>query len=158
VQLILIRHGDAGYHIDDSLRALTVSGQAQAGQTAAYIANNFQPDAIISSPYVRAQQTAQLLSSKLKGLPVSVFEHITPTDNHGRAIDFLQDLAEKQQLNCVAVVCHMDIVSRICSALTGDIPLGFSLAEARVLEQNVIADGLSTQVTNFIPDASIGLL
>lgn len=152
MQLILIRHGEAGQHRQDSQRELTERGQRQATQTADYIVKNYQPDALVVSPYIRAQQTMQALSRQLPDVPVTVFENITPLDDHHHAIDDLLAHAEAKQAECVVVVCHMDIVARICAALTGDAFVSFSLAEARVLEQTVIASGLSKQVTHFIPD------
>lgn len=153
MQLILVRHGEAGIHRQDSQRELTERGQAQAVQTAAFICQNYSPDALVVSPYIRAQQTMQALATKLPDVPVTVFENITPLDDHHQAIDDLLAHAEAKQAECVVVVCHMDIVARMCAALTGDGFVSYALAEARVLEQTVIAEGLSKQVTHFIPDA-----
>lgn len=152
MQLILVRHGEAGQHHQDSQRELTERGLSQARQTADYICQHYHPDALVVSPYVRAQQTLEALSSKLPDVPVTVFENITPLDDHVPAIDDFLAHAEAKQAQCMVVVCHMDIVARICAALTGDAFVGFSLAEARVLEQTVIAASLSRQVAHFIPD------
>jgi len=51
MQLILVRHGDAGaYTLPDHERNLSALGQAQASQTAKWLAENFEPDHFIVSP------------------------------------------------------------------------------------------------------------
>ena len=58
MQLILVRHGDAGaYTLPDHERNLSALGQAQAHRPQRGFAENFEPDHFIVSPYNRAQQT-----------------------------------------------------------------------------------------------------
>ena len=63
--LWLLRHGQAGVHAaSDAQRELTDFGRQEVLQSAAHLAG--QPlVAIIASPYVRAQQTAQLVRQQL---------------------------------------------------------------------------------------------
>lgn len=151
MQLILIRHGEAGVHKQDSQRELTLRGHQQALQTARYICEHYQPDRLIVSPYVRAQQTMQAFSTQLPHTPVMTLPNITPMDDHFAAIDSIASYAEQHNAACVVVVCHMDIVARITAALTNDAFRSFALAEARVLDQVAICKGFSTQIANFIP-------
>jgi phosphohistidine phosphatase len=65
-----LRHGQAGnrqdWHGDDSERPLTAEGKKRMAKEAAGIrALGFLPDLIISSPLVRAYQTAQIVAKAL---------------------------------------------------------------------------------------------
>ena len=61
----ILRHGEAQAHArTDAERNLTEQGRAEALRSAAHLIG--QPiDAIFASPYVRAQQTAQLVREAL---------------------------------------------------------------------------------------------
>jgi phosphohistidine phosphatase len=69
-QLYLLRHANAGdpaaWTGDDAARPLSDQGRRQAEQLGAFLAAaGFQPDAIISSPKVRARETAEYLAAAL---------------------------------------------------------------------------------------------
>ena len=60
-QLVFLRHGQAGTASSDSERPLTELGRSQAEQSAKRLAQEgFVPDIIISSPYKRAMETAEI--------------------------------------------------------------------------------------------------
>lgn len=70
MQLHLIRHADAGdpgaWRGDDDERPLSDKGYAQAERLALHLALvGFEPDAVLSSPKVRARQTAEIVASAL---------------------------------------------------------------------------------------------
>jgi phosphohistidine phosphatase len=70
VQLHLLRHADAGdpeaWHGPDEARPLSPKGQAQSQRLGAFLASvSFRPDAIVSSPKLRAAQTAQAVADAL---------------------------------------------------------------------------------------------
>ncbi|WP_410472463.1 phosphohistidine phosphatase SixA [Faucicola mancuniensis] len=157
MKIILIRHGDAGaYTHPDSERNLSELGKRQANQTAewlkGYAEKNGSPDLFISSPYNRAVQTCQIIKQKFANVEHIIFDKITPYDDAKLAIDGLSDLLENIADNAtVVIVCHMNIIAYMASILTGEPPYSFSLAEARVFEMPVVADGLATQIAQFIP-------
>ena len=71
MKIYLIRHSNAvdpgtpGYE-DDSLRPLTEKGRDKMNKIAAALkALDVQPDLIVSSPYVRARETAEILAKVL---------------------------------------------------------------------------------------------
>jgi probable phosphoglycerate mutase len=75
-ELILIRHGQT----EGNLRRLLVGrtdmplddvGRRQAAATADFAAASYQPDLIVSSPLVRARDTAERIGSRI-GLPVEI--------------------------------------------------------------------------------------
>ena len=80
LELHLVRHGDAGdpdaWHRPDDERPLSQKGQAQAHRLADFLAS-VRPgiDAVITSPKVRARETAEPIASVL-GVPVSLDERL----------------------------------------------------------------------------------
>ena len=70
LQLHFLRHADAGdpeaWARPDAERPLSPKGERQAERLGAFLAElAFRPDAIISSPKVRARQTADLVAGSL---------------------------------------------------------------------------------------------
>jgi phosphohistidine phosphatase len=80
LQLHLLRHADAGdperWTADDAARPLSEKGVRQAERLGAFLAEvAFRPDALISSPKVRARQTAEILGDAL-GVGVRLDERL----------------------------------------------------------------------------------
>ena len=162
MKLIFVRHGQAGpYFEDDAGRDLTEFGRLQAAQTAQHITSMHQLDLIIASPYNRADQTAKILQEQAIASGQSpsfvTVSSITPDDDPVTALDdidcvirakFDMDTDDK----CIAIVCHMPIVARMVAQLDGLSPAAFELAECRVVQTAVLAEGLARSVDGFIPD------
>ena len=147
MQLILVRHGDAGaYTLPDHERNLSTLGQAQASQTAAWLAKNFEPDHFIVSPYNRAQTLAQI-QQFFPHVPVTTYEGITPDNDADIAVDALGELVG----DCMVVVCHMNIIAKIAHILTDEPLEGFALAEARVYDMGILAPSLAAEIKRFVP-------
>ncbi len=73
VALHLLRHAHAGdpmkWHGPDDVRPLSDKGRLQAERLGLFLADaGFQPDAIISSPKLRALETARLVATPLEML------------------------------------------------------------------------------------------
>jgi phosphohistidine phosphatase len=69
-ELYLLRHAHAGdpegWTGDDAARPLSAKGEGQSERLGAFLAGvGFQPDAVVSSPKVRARQTAELVARQL---------------------------------------------------------------------------------------------
>jgi phosphohistidine phosphatase len=78
IQLHLLRHAHAGdpmkWSHDDADRPLSEKGRLQAERLGLFLAEaGFQPDAILSSPKLRALDTARLVATALE-LPVRVVD------------------------------------------------------------------------------------
>lgn len=76
IELLLVRHADAGDPLtwpgDDADRPLSAKGRRQAARLGALLsAAGFRPDALISSPKLRARQTADAVGSAL-GVGVAI--------------------------------------------------------------------------------------
>ena len=152
MQLILVRHGDAGaYTLPDHERNLSALGQAQASQTAAWLAENFEPDHFIVSPYNRAQQTLAQIQQFFPHVPVTTYEGITPDNDADIAVDALGELVG----DCMVVVCHMNIIAKIAHILTDEPLEGFALAEARVYDMGILAPSLAAEIKRFVPTCQV---
>lgn len=70
LQLQFLRHADAGdpggWAADDALRPLSAKGELQAERLGTFLADiGFRPDAIVSSPKVRARRTAEIVGEAI---------------------------------------------------------------------------------------------
>ncbi|MBP6352222.1 MAG: phosphohistidine phosphatase SixA [Acinetobacter sp.] len=149
MQLTLVRHGEAlpAVNGNDTKRPLTERGHAQAKQTGQYLKNQIQPEVFVVSPLLRAQETLAHIQANFTDVPVLICDTIKPDDDAATAIEWLSKLPYQS----VAVVCHMNVVAYIAEQLTHNGFQPFALAEARIYDQAVIANGLSTQTHAFIP-------
>lgn len=149
MQLTLIRHGEAAAAVfgNDTTRPLTELGHQQAELTATHLKTRLQPDVFVVSPLLRAQETLAHLQAYFPHVPVVVCDTIKPDDDAKVALEWLSYLPYQS----IVVVCHMNLVAHLAARLTGDHFYPFALAEARIYQQAVIADGFSTQQHAFIP-------
>lgn len=129
MQLLLFRHGPAAPRgrkwSDDRLRPLTAPGKAKSARAAKGLARlGLHPDLIVSSPFVRARQTAELLASAFrpKGL-LELDEALAPG---GNPLPLLGKLARKG-LPLVAFVGHEPSLSRLAATLVSGRPTGAAL-------------------------------
>jgi phosphohistidine phosphatase SixA len=79
-ELYLLRHAHAGdpegWTGDDAARPLSAKGEGQADRLGAFLAGvGFRPDAIASSPKIRARQTAEIVAGHL-GVEVRLEERL----------------------------------------------------------------------------------
>lgn len=151
MQLTLVRHGEASPPINgnDTKRPLTQRGHLQAKQTAEFLKELIVPDVFVVSPLLRAQETLAHIQHYFKDVPVLICDKIKPEDDAKSAVEWLSQLPYEN----IIVVCHMNVVAHIAEQLTLENFNPFALAEARLYEQTVIANGLSTQQKAFIPTA-----
>jgi phosphohistidine phosphatase len=149
MQLTLVRHGEAAPPVmgNDTKRPLTARGHAQAEETADFLKDIIKPEVFVVSPLLRAQETLSYLQKHFKDVPVVICNTIKPDDDAKVAVEWISQLPYES----IAVVCHMNVVAYISSILTSESFHPYSLAEARIFEQSVIAAGLSTQIKSFIP-------
>jgi len=135
-----LRHGLAGdredWHDDDSLRPLTREGIKKMEREARTIAQlDLKLDAIVSSPLVRARQTAEIVAKKLK-----IRDRLTEDANLGLDFD-LEHLAEVVGVHAgagaIMLVGHDPSMSTTIGKLIGSASLEMkkgSLACVEILE------------------------
>jgi phosphohistidine phosphatase len=111
---IAVEHGDPAYDRDE-MRPLTPDGIHKFRLAARGIdALDAKPDRILSSPLVRARQTAEILRDVLaRDLKIEITQHLVPGGNYGDLVAAVTALGEGR----VAVVGHEPHLSGFVSYL-----------------------------------------
>ena len=121
----LLRHAHAGDSAEwdgpDATRPLTEKGRGQAERLGRFLAAQaFRPEAILTSPKVRAAQTAEIVAGHL-GLGVGIEERLAGGLDLG-VVDAI--LAEQGSPRSVVLVGHDPDFSELLATLCGaDIPM-----------------------------------
>jgi broad specificity phosphatase PhoE len=79
-RLLLIRHGESEGNRDRVFTytpevPITPAGRVQARTTAEYVRERYEPSLLVSSPYTRARQTAEIIGDVL-ALPIAIEEDL----------------------------------------------------------------------------------
>jgi phosphohistidine phosphatase len=126
VLLVLIRHADAAPGSPDELRALTPEGHEQSRRLGEQLrADGIEPDAVLSSPLLRARETAGDLGF---GAPEPLDE-LAPG---ATADDVRAAVADRGET--VVVVGHQPDCGQIAAAMSGGPEPAFPPAGVHVLE------------------------
>jgi phosphohistidine phosphatase SixA len=112
VRVIVVRHAAAAPGEPDDLRPLTDQGREASRMLGELLAER-EPDAVVSSPLLRARETAQAIASAA-GLEVEVDERLAP----GADADDLRAAVDGRG-ETVVTVGHQPDCSEIVLALTG---------------------------------------
>jgi phosphohistidine phosphatase len=117
--IYLMRHGTADTPYTGSESSLTASGRVGAEETAEYIkSEGIQFDVIISSPKLRAAQTAEIVA-KTTDYPIAEIiktDTLKPNAMPTETMRFLSNHAHKQAILCVG---HLPSMPRLAAALIG---------------------------------------
>ena len=122
VQLHLLRHAHAGdpfaWDGPDASRPLSSRGERQADRLGRFLAGiGFRTDAIITSPKVRATQTAEIVAKRL-GVPVRTDDRLAGELGLGALEAILRDVGDP---SAPILVGHdpdfSDLVVKLCGAL-----------------------------------------
>ena len=126
MKLYLIRHSNAiepgtPEYDDDSLRPLTEKGRDKMKEIASALKNlEVKPDLIVSSPFVRARQTAEILVKVLKYKQELMFsEALIPM---GSADDIIGEINEKYHVDELVLVGHEPCFSVLIGTLIAGNP------------------------------------
>jgi phosphohistidine phosphatase len=126
MRLVLVRHAEAAPGDPDELRALTATGHEQARELGERLrAEGIAPDAVLSSPLLRARETAAGLGF---GEPVALAE-LAP----GATADGVR-AAIAGRGDTVVVVGHQPDCSLITAALRGGDEPAFPPAGAQIIQ------------------------
>jgi phosphohistidine phosphatase len=131
--LIIVRHGiaeDRSEEKPDNERELTAKGQKRMKEIAKRLAKLLpEPDALISSPYVRAVQTALFISKAYDGsVTVRTSDALTP----GSSPEDFVSLVRSQDFRLMFVVGHEPNLTRGMCALTGMSGAGLELKKGGI--------------------------
>jgi phosphohistidine phosphatase len=114
VRLVIVRHAEAASGEPDELRPLTSEGREAARALGQRLASEgVRPDAVLTSPLLRARETAQELA-RPAGLEAEPDERLAP----GATAEAVRAAAEERG-ETVIVVGHQPDCSRIAAALAG---------------------------------------
>ena len=114
VQLVIVRHAEAASGEPDELRPLTPAGREAARALGQRLADEgLEPDAVLTSPLLRARETAAELA-RPAGLEPEPDERLAP----GATAEGVRAAAEERG-ETVIVVGHQPDCSRIAAALVG---------------------------------------
>jgi len=140
MDVTVVRHGTAEDRAPtDAARALTPVGRAEAERAGERLAAlDPPPDAIVSSPYLRALQTAEAVAGHL-GLDgtVVVDDALTPDEPAQGVRDLLVRYTGHRH---VVLVAHEPILSAACALLTGQPVAGLRRAEILSMRMSAGAD------------------
>jgi phosphohistidine phosphatase len=126
MKIYLIRHSNAvdpgtpGYE-DDSTRPLTEKGRDKIDRIASALQGlGVNPDLIVSSPYVRARETAEIVAKMLKYKKDLAFsEVLVPM---GEADEVIGEINEKYHVDELILVGHEPNMSTLIGTLTAGKP------------------------------------
>ena len=115
MQLYLVRHAEAASGDPDELRPLTAEGRQAARELGRRLAaEGVRPDAVLTSPLLRARETAVELA-RAAGLEAEPDERLAP----GANAEAVRAAAGERGAGTVVVVGHQPDCGRIAAALTG---------------------------------------
>lgn len=125
MQLYLLRHAmaaerDAQQWPDDSQRPLTDEGRVKMRKVARGMgALDLSFDMILTSPYARAQETAEIVARRFAGTPLMASEQLTPDGSFDGLVTFLRELSEMPR--SVLLVGHEPHLGEVaCQLLSGE--------------------------------------
>jgi phosphohistidine phosphatase SixA len=125
----LVRHGQAEPGQPDDLRRLTPRGREQARLVALHLdGEHARPDAVVSSPLLRARETAEEISRAF-GVAAEIDERLAPgaTPEDVRA-------AVTGRGQTVVAIGHEPDCGRAAAELAGGEERPFSAGETRLLD------------------------
>ncbi|AOY87640.1 histidine phosphatase [Marinobacter salinus] len=149
MQLLIMRHGEAGWHTVDQERELTESGRQHVAEAAVQIAESpWRPKIIWSSPYTRARQTAAIVAEILN-CPVEEKSFITPDDDPGQCLDALLET----DASPLMLISHMPFVGSLATLLVDGHRRGipFMTSQAVLLDMPVVGPGCADLKAQFLP-------
>ena len=133
MKIFIMRHGEAEVVASsDEARHLTDYGRKQSISQGQWLKTHLNSTAlsiqkVIVSPYVRAQETFELVNSVLDNIlnDIETWSGITPYGNATLVADYLSVLQE-QGVESVLLVSHLPLVGSVVSELYGKLnPISF---------------------------------
>ncbi|WP_166268203.1 SixA phosphatase family protein [Marinobacter caseinilyticus] len=149
MHLLIMRHGEAGWHSLDQQRALTDAGRLASASVAKKIAASpWRPDSIWCSPLIRAKQTAAIVSEVLN-CPVEEQSFITPDDDPGECLNHLLDV----HCHNLMLISHMPLVGALSTLLVDGHRRGipFMTSQAVLLDMPIAGPGCADLRDQFLP-------
>ncbi|MEQ1870297.1 MAG: phosphohistidine phosphatase SixA [Vicinamibacterales bacterium] len=161
-QLYLIRHGRAEERgdrwPDDSKRPLTDDGSERVLKAARGLERlGTTLDVVLTSPFVRTHQTAELTASAFDSRPpIVTLDSLTP---NGSFQAFLEDLEKQARRSKVAIVGHEPDLGEMAARLCGlRQPLPFRKGAVCRIDVNTIPPSSAGTIRWFMTATMLGAL
>ncbi|WPC74903.1 phosphohistidine phosphatase SixA [Vibrio porteresiae] len=126
MKIFIMRHGEAESLAEsDDQRALTERGQNDSVAVAQACVSQYGPvvfDKVLVSPYLRAQQTWDVISAHFSAHSVESCDDITPYGQAEQVHDYLLAIAEHESLENILIVSHLPLVGYLVSEFVADLP------------------------------------
>lgn len=121
--LVLMRHGLASGQSPDA--TLIPEGETQVRRLGRLLAREgWTPSHVVTSPYLRAQQTVAALLAELgSSAPIEALPELVPDAEPDDALEAI--LNATPDAACVLAVAHLPLLDRLLYQVTDEIP-GFS--------------------------------
>ncbi|WP_133407520.1 phosphohistidine phosphatase SixA [Parashewanella tropica] len=149
MQFFLMRHGEASFNArTDEERVLTPNGKTQVSQIGQWLNEQVEQfDLILVSPYMRAQQTWEVVQKFLDITPkIEILKELTPDADPERCALAVDAYAQHYQAKNTLVIAHMPLLGYLVSEMvTGIEPPLFSTAGVAVIEAGVSESKLVAQ-------------
>ena len=137
MRIYLIRHSNAvdpgtPDYEDDSQRPLTEKGREKMRKIASALKKmNVKPDCIVSSPYTRTRQTAEVLAKTLKYKRDLAFSDVLVP--MGSADEIIGEINEKYDVDELVLISHEPCISGLIGALTvGNLDISINIKNGGV--------------------------
>lgn len=148
MQIYIIRHGKALDYRDpratsDEIRWLVDEGRDEVSTMAALLARlGVRPDLVLSSPLVRARETAEIVADGLGvATPVMLCDELAPG---GSTAGVLDEIVSQGRLRKVVAAGHMPGVSELAGYLIhGDTGSGFGFQTGAIARIELPDDHLA---------------
>lgn len=115
MRLYLVRHAEAAPGSPDELRPLTAAGRRAARELGSRLAGEGPLDAVVTSPLLRARETAAAIARVAGAGPAAVDEGLAPGATPESLLAAVLGRGER-----VVVVAHQPDCTRIAAAFTGE--------------------------------------
>ena len=142
MKLFIVRHGEAESRApSDSLRPLTARGKRTVSELWSQLqGEGIMPTMLVVSPYVRAQQTADVIAGYYPGIGRQTCDCITPDDDPAAVMAWLASQPVEEGW---VLVSHMPLVAVLAGLLTegprARVP--FATGSVACLDLDVVAPG-----------------
>lgn len=123
MKIFIMRHGEAEHYApSDAERALTDRGRSASFAVANACREQGikQFDKVLVSPYLRAQQTWQEISSLFDAKSIETSDDITPYGDSEQVADYVNALIELEQLDSILLVSHLPLVGYLTAEFVTD--------------------------------------
>ena len=129
MKLVIVRHGDSesSHPEGDYKRSLTLKGKQTVKIVALFLKKSIKPKTIISSPFLRALQTAKIFAEVLEyKKPILESETLIPGNKSDETLDAIISSRAKE----VLIVGHNPHLSELTAKLVSDGSLRFDMRKA----------------------------